>query len=325
MVDKKLKLGIIGVGTIGKEHAKSAIQTKNVTLQAVADPVFSKKQFNLSTSVNTYLSDKEMLNKETLDAVIIASPHHFHAQQAVRALMAGCHIMVEKPMALNKVDCDKILKKADECHRRVMVAHTQHFIPSILTAHDLIQTGTIGKPLMGIDIFYVKYCTNTRPLWFLENNNGGMFWNLGCHLVDRLRWLMGCNERAVTAKLIRNKDTDINIGGNVLIEYINGMSGAIFMSGLGYHKTPELIITGEKGALRATIDSVEVDMGAGFKPVELQKALSVGRAQLEEFVYAIYQNRSPCPSGKWGREIVKVVEAVFESDRNAQRVVVDWQ
>ncbi len=133
---KKLRVGIIGCGEISKaRHIPYYLQNKNVELVAVCDinPEVLEK-FNM----NTYIDYREMLSKENLDMIDIATPPFGHVEQSIDCLEAGCDILVEKPFTFSLEECDKVLAVARKHNKNVCVVHSSLFFPSMQKALRLV-------------------------------------------------------------------------------------------------------------------------------------------------------------------------------------------
>jgi predicted dehydrogenase len=131
-----------------------------------------------------YKDYREMLESEHLDAVDICSPPRTHAELAVRSLQAGAHALIEKPMAINAEECDRILAAARESGRKICVAHSDLFYPSFLKAREMVKAGAIGE-FRGMRIFLstpMDYITS-RPDHWAHKLPGGVLGETGPHVI----------------------------------------------------------------------------------------------------------------------------------------------
>ncbi|MBI4283325.1 MAG: Gfo/Idh/MocA family oxidoreductase [Chloroflexi bacterium] len=145
----KLKVGIVGCGFIAeRRHIPAYLRLKkNVVLQAVCD-----QNENLARDTarrhhipKAYSALSEMLAAESLDIVDICTPPQTHAQLAVPAIEHGCHVLMEKPMALKTADCDRMLSASQQKGVKVCVIHNTIFYPPFLKARQIVAEGGIGE------------------------------------------------------------------------------------------------------------------------------------------------------------------------------------
>lgn len=184
------KIGLAGLGHIGRRHL-SHIRAMN--LEAVtADPRVGEAEA-VSLGASRHYSDfEEMLKKEQPDTVVICLPSFMHRESAVKALQCGAHVLVEKPLALTAEDADAILDAAKACGCRVMAAHVCRFMGRNIMAKNIIDEGTLGKPLA-----MNAWRNSPTPQWSESNwigspsASGGTVMDLQIHEIDLARWFLG--------------------------------------------------------------------------------------------------------------------------------------
>ncbi len=183
-----LRVGLIGSGFIAKQKHLPAWKkaAKNAHVVALCDPnVAQAEELARAYGVpKVYKDFQQMLEAERLDAVDICSPPRTHADLAVRSLKAGVHALIEKPMAINTEECDRILAAARESGRKICVAHSDLFYPSFLKAREMLKAGTIGE-FRGMRIFLstpVDYITSKPDHW-AHKLPGGVVGETGPHVI----------------------------------------------------------------------------------------------------------------------------------------------
>lgn len=189
-----LRIGIVGLGRLGKRHAEAlAFRTRHCELVAACSPVeeerdFAKHQLGVP-QVHTDFS--ALLADPTLDAVLLVTPTSLHADQAIQALQAGKHVFIEKPLALNVADCERVLAVADKRPGQVaMVGFVRRFDPSYLDAAEAIARGDLGRPFL----VRSQTCDQNDPDGFFVRfapTSGGIFMDCSVHDIDLARWLLG--------------------------------------------------------------------------------------------------------------------------------------
>lgn len=321
-MNQTIRTAIIGFGAIGKAHAASLARSADFALTACADPNIEQlRAEGLDPSVHLYADAAGMLASEPLDAVIVASPHHLHHEHTLAALEAGCHVMVEKPMAIDVGQCTEMIEAADRCDRQLMVAHTLHYFPTMRHLRELIGGGRIGEVVSALEQRCAPYVSQSRPAWYLHREAKGMFFNLGAHCIERLGWIMGAPVERVAARL--SEEDGIDLGGSVLLTYRDGRSALVSMSGYSGGEPPSVTVLGRTGMIRGSFGSLEVCTGERFEPVQVPSMEPPGMAQLAEFAESIRQHRPSRTDGHAGREVVAVALAVYRAHETGQTIGVE--
>jgi UDP-N-acetylglucosamine 3-dehydrogenase len=200
---KKVRLGLIGLGYIGKIHLRSCLSLKSAELVAVSD--ISRKALNFAKRLGvkkTYTEYQQLLKDDSIDAVIIALPTHLHLSCAKDVAESGKHMLLEKPLARNVKEGEEIVSVANSNNVRLMVGYSVRFSPEFQSLKDRIESGELGDVQTG-------YATNITsgpffhraeddapcpvPDWWFnkELTGGGALIDLGCHMLNLMRWYMG--------------------------------------------------------------------------------------------------------------------------------------
>lgn len=185
---EQLRAAIVGAGLIaGKKHIPAFRKHKHeVELAAICDlnREAAQKAAAAFGIPGAYGDVAEMLSKERPDLVDICTPPQTHARLAVEAMKQGCHVLIEKPMALSVADCDAIVNAAREHGREVCVAHSDLFYPPFVRARKMMADGEIGE-FRGMRIFLstpTDYMTS-RPDHWAHRLPGGVIGETGPHVV----------------------------------------------------------------------------------------------------------------------------------------------
>jgi len=200
---EKINLGVIGLGFIGKVHLRNCLNLKSVRVVAAADS--SKKALNYARNfgVKQLFTDyNELLKLKDLDAIIIALPTHLHAECAIKAMEEGKHVFLEKPIARNVEEGQKIVSASKKNCVKFMVGYPLRFVPEFVNLKSQMESGILGDIQLayGVNIaagpfFHRAESTIPRPVpeWWLnkELTGGGVLVDLGCHMINLLRWYFG--------------------------------------------------------------------------------------------------------------------------------------
>lgn len=202
MEKAELKVAVLGAGAIAGQHFDAIRRTDGFVACAVADIQLERAQAIAETyGIAAYSDYQELIRQERPDVVVIALPHFLHRETAIFAAENGCHLMLEKPMALNVAECDDIMEAASKADIRILIGHTQHYMAENIHAKRIIESGELGEIVMINDVRHLNYFQDTRPQWFLEKDKsgGGILANLGTHSIDKIQWLMDSSVRKVSA------------------------------------------------------------------------------------------------------------------------------
>ncbi|OQA88951.1 MAG: Inositol 2-dehydrogenase [Lentisphaerae bacterium ADurb.Bin242] len=253
---EKVRIGILGVGVMGSSHADNASTLGNCTLAALCDLKKSALERWKDSGAEFYTNPDVFFKKANVDAVIIATPHYSHVPLALEAVKRGIHVLVEKPVAVEKQDAERLVKAAQEHPELVMSAmFCCRTIPMFGKVKQLIDSGELGKILrfnwIITDWFRTQayYDSGTwRATW--RGEGGGVLLNQCPHQLDLMQWFFGMPSR-VTTQLTFGKYHRIEVEDEVtaILEYPDGKT-AVFVASTG--ETPgtnRLEIAGEQGKL----------------------------------------------------------------------------
>ena len=189
-----LRVGIVGLGRLGQRHAHAlAFNTPNCQLLAACSPVEAERDYAATQlGIQAIYSDFYALLKDpNVDAVVLVTPTSLHADQTIAALQAGKHVFVEKPLALNVPDCEKVLAVAEKHPAQVaMVGFVRRFDPSYRSAFQSVEAGDVGRPFL----VRSQTCDKNDPDGFFVKfapTSGGIFMDCSVHDIDLARWLLG--------------------------------------------------------------------------------------------------------------------------------------
>ncbi len=194
---KRLRIGVWGVGRIGRLHAENIARSAGkAELVGVADPVrILALAIARRFGVRIYASPAQMLKKETLDGVVIATPTPLHTDHVTLASEAHVPIFLEKPLALKLSEAKKIVSVVRRTAVKFQLGFNRRFDPSYRKAKQLITRGAIGRPLV------VKTCARdpTCPPDEYIQQSGGIFVDQCIHDIDIALWLMNSHVKSVRA------------------------------------------------------------------------------------------------------------------------------
>lgn len=200
---KKIDLGIIGLGFIGKVHLRNSLKLKSARVIAAAD--ISKKALNYARNFGIkqlYTHYHELLKVKEVDAVIISLPTHLHAECTISAMEKGKHVFLEKPLARNPREGLEIVSAAKKNGVKFVVGYPLKFVTDFVNLKSLIKNGALGDIQLAYAVniaagpfFHRAESMIPRPVpdWWLDKEltGGGILMDLGCHMINLLRWYFG--------------------------------------------------------------------------------------------------------------------------------------
>jgi predicted dehydrogenase len=201
-----VRVGFLGSGFMGRTHVDAAHKLGTTTPVAVAGGSRAA-QLARDYGLEVEADAAALLARDDLDAVVIATPHHLHAEQSLAAAMAGKHCLVEKPMATTLEDCERMTLAFDERGLVLSVGYHQRFRESNIRARELIQSGVIG-PVRCIQMSALFDITAMRSDagfggnwdWWQDPRSLAHLINSGPHNLDLCRWWLGSELKTVAAQ-----------------------------------------------------------------------------------------------------------------------------
>jgi UDP-N-acetylglucosamine 3-dehydrogenase len=200
-----LRAGIIGAGNIfGRGYLPALLETDALRVAAVCDldPGRAQEAATALGGAAIAATAAGLVERDDLDAVLVLTPTHTHADLAVAALEAGKHVLCEKPMARSAADARRMAEAADRSHRRILIGHTRRFDERWTTIHEQIRAGRIGEPVY---LYRSEHAWNGAPgdAWQWRNDEGGgALWDVGIHIAELIHWYFGERPRTVFTRVL---------------------------------------------------------------------------------------------------------------------------
>ena len=257
MKQKQIRLGIIGLGVMGQVHARSILEGKipRLRLAAVADS--DPARLAKFGGIPGFTTDRELIVSGLVDAVLIATPHYFHTDTGIAALRAGLHVLVEKPISVQRADCERLIA-AHEDRRLVFAAmFNQRTDPLYRKLHELVHGGALGE---------IRRVQWTVTNWFRPHayfalsawratwagEGGGVLLNQCPHNLDLFSWIFGQPKR-VRGFCGFGRYHDIEVEDDVTAYFdLSGGATATFIASTGEAPgTNRLEVVAENGRIVA--------------------------------------------------------------------------
>ncbi len=352
---KKIKIGIIGVGGISQMHINSYRANPNVELYAFCD--IDKKRLEEKGKANgiarLFTSAQEMCALPELDAVSVCTWNSAHAPCAIVALEAGKHVLCEKPMATHAAQAQAMLDAAERSGKILAMGFVRRFGRDCTFAKDFAEAGALGEVYFA-KAKYIRRNGNPGG-WFGDKSRsgGGPLIDLGVHVIDLLRYLMG-NPRPVSVTaaafdklgnrsglklspkgyLSETEETEtINNVEDFATAFIRFDNGAVLSVETSFclngQDSAEVALYGNRGGIefepKLTLYSEQNGYLVDLSPVP-NPSLDIDaafRAEIDDFVNAV-QNGTPVKApAEDGVLLMKILDAAYESARTGREVKID--
>ena len=254
----KVRIGIIGMGNMGRFHANDLLEGKVARgeLTAVGSTSPHKLEEYREKGVQVFGSGEEMIASGAIDALLIATPHYQHTSLGIAALEAGLHIMVEKPISAHKADAERLIAAAEARPELKFGGMFQLRVePRYQKIRELVQGGELGDLVRVIWVMTDWFRSEAyfqsggwRATW--KGEGGGVLLNQCLHQLDAMQWITGMPSQ-VRSHVGIGKWHDIEVEDDVTcyMEFANGATGAFITSSGETPGSNRFEIAGTKGRL----------------------------------------------------------------------------
>lgn len=346
MEDKVIGFGIVGTGAIAGIHAQAIGAIKNAKLLGAYSLTKTKvTEFAGQYNCTAYDSLDELLQREDLDIVCICTPSGAHLEPTLKAIAAGKHCLIEKPIEVTLEKTDQIIAAAKEKNVQVAVVFPTRFYPGSQHLKQAIDSGRFER--LALASAYVKwsrtdeyYQSNPwRGTWKLDG--GGALMNQAIHSVDMLQWCMGPVESVMALSgNVKHQSIEVEDTLVALLKFANGAMGTIECSTAVYpgaYKKLEIMGTAGTAVMedndiiqwefkQSREDDLQLSAGTSAHQskggVADPKAISYAghQKQLENLIDAIYNQGELLIDAEEGRKSVEIVLAIYKSAQTGQLV-----
>lgn len=326
-----IKTAVIGVGSMGRNHARVYSEFPGIHLVAVSD-INEKTARSVADLYGAiaYTEHQKMLESERPSVVSIAVPTALHEQVALDAMAAGADILIEKPIASTIDAGRRIIKCGKELNRKLMIGHIVRFNPAIKELKQKLQDGELGR------IFQIV-CRRVGP-FPKRIRDVGVVVDLAPHDIDIMRFLTGrepVRVYAETEQRIHTNHEDLILG---LLRFPDGVTGTLDINWLTPTKVREILVLGERGLFR--VDDLTQDLffyenaqadGELWPMIKNLKGVSEGRmirfainrfeplkAEIQAYIEAVRNDTQVPVTGEDGLKALRLALLLVESGKTNQ-------
>ena len=304
---------VVGIGDITRKRVIPAIlmEPRSVLRGVVTRDVKKAEAYPGVAAWATL--DAALAGDDGIDAIYVASPVVFHAEQVIAALKAGKHVLCEKPVAMNYAQAEAMVAAADEAKRMFGVAYYRRFYPKLLRAKELIAAGAIGKPVFAEGIYHGWLESEERG-WLRDPKmaGGGPLYDVASHRIDALNFLFGRPERAVGLRSNAVHVLEVEDSATVVMSYAGGVNAVVDARWNSRVGRDEFRVVGTEGAIELTpLNGPEIRWPGGVE--QLPVATNVHLPLIENFVAAVLDGVELVSRGREAIWTDWVTEQVMQS------------
>ena len=314
---KTVKVGVLGLGRHGTNHVRSYDKLPQAELVAVCDMNAARveevaKQFG----VKGYTSADDLFADTDIEAVSIVSPEELHAEHVVVAAAQGKHVMVEKPMAMNVADAERMIAACDTAGVQLFVGHSFRFAAPFAVARSAVEQGEIG------DVAYIRIQKNSAKgvAAYYKKRNVGIILGEAVHPVDSICWFAGGKVKSVFAKVPSNilAEKGWEDGVVAILEFDNNVTAKLEVLWCLPEGDPgisdmQMLLIGTEGSLHVDTHHRNVYLS--------RRAASEESPRTHEFLNTMYCN--PAPWGKYYGYVPDELEAFVKGVADGTPPLVD--
>ncbi len=325
----QVRLAMIGCGGNSSGHARVMNQNPDVQIVATCDV-----NTEISNSyIDRNLSDLEprpqafdnldlMLAETAPDAVLISTPHTLHFEQGMKALEAGCHVFIEKPMVTDADDAYTLAAKVEETGKVLVIGYNTPCTANFYYLREQIRNQSLGKLELIIGYLSQNWKRGTAGAWRQNPalSGGGQAYDSGAHLLNSLCWSVEKNVAEVFA-FIDNHGTQVDINSSINVHFESGVFASIVVSGNCPSDSSHMTYIFDGG--RIDIDGWGggwIKVFEGSKQIEnplITEEMNAGGPD-KNFIDAIMGRAEPRTTPLNGIIQSELMDAIYESGRTGQ-------
>lgn len=333
-----IRVGVIGVGSMGRNHARVYSELEGVELVGVAD-ADAKAADTIATKYgcSAYDDYQRLLDEGQLDAVTVAVPTVEHLEVALNVIEHGVHMLIEKPISYSVEEGKKIIEAAESKNLVLMVGHIERFNPAVIALKEKLENGELGR------VFQID--ARREGPFPARIQDVGVVIDLAVHDLDVMRYVTGSEivrVYAETERRIHSTHEDLLAG---LVRLSDGTVGTLAINWLTPTKIRELYVTGERGMFR--VDYLTQDLfffenataqGADWDALRVMRGVSEGRMirhvvakkeplknEQEAFIAAVRGEESVSVTGQDGLKVLELAHAIVTSGQEHRMVEVPYK
>lgn len=277
-MNQKIRFAIVGCGRIGTRHAEHISRLGELVALCDTKPERSS-ELAARYQVPDFSNLEELLRQAQADVISICTPNGTHAEQTIRSLNAGFHVLCEKPMAINVYDCGAMINAAEKAGKRLFIVKQNRFNPAVAELKKLVDEGRLGRILSAqLNCFWNRnfnYYQHSDWKGTLAQDGGTLYTQFS-HFIDLLYWILGDVDdvSAIIANGAHQKVIEFEDSGVVTLKFYGGTLATVnyTVNAFGKNMEGSLTLFGEKGTVKIGgqyLNKLEYQSIDGYKIGEL--------------------------------------------------------
>jgi UDP-N-acetylglucosamine 3-dehydrogenase len=314
---KKLGVAVVGTGFWGKNHARVYKELDSTELVAVCDRDADRvKKVADQLSAKAYTDTARMYRDEKVEAVSICTWSTSLAAEALKALKAGKHVLVEKPMATNTRQAQRLATTAEQKHLHLTVGFLMRFIPGLQSIREAVKTKRIGDLV----------CATAKRVsqWPERIGDVGVVKDTAIHDIDVVRYIFGEDPTNVYAKIGNMAHRKFEDYAQIMLTFEDGKSAFIESNWLTPYKTRTLTVTGSDAIMRLDYITQELWIEAAKENLQpkypWQEPLKL---ELQHFADCITKNEKPIVTANDGIKALRIAESALRSSARNKAIALE--
>jgi predicted dehydrogenase len=316
----KVRIGMIGCGGNATGHLRRLMdipEVEVVGLMDVSEDSFGRmlERAPEAKDIARFSDYGEMLSQVEMDAVEVSTPHTVHFEQIMASLDSGLHVLTEKPMVCSVSDAQKVIAKAEQAERILMVSYQRHFGGNFRFIREQIRQGEIGEVQFVTALQDQNWYRSQQGTWRQNHalSGGGQLNDSGSHLVDIVLWMVDQDLTEVSA-FMDYFDTEVDINSALAFRFENGALGTFSVVGSspGPGMWEDITVWGSKGVIYSRNGKLTCKYG-GQDPVEVGPFASRFISPDQNFVDAILGRDEIQVPASCGLRVIQFTEAAWAS------------
>jgi UDP-N-acetylglucosamine 3-dehydrogenase len=303
----KLGVAVVGTGFWGKNHARNYKELENTNLIAICDVNPERaKAIADQYGVKAYTDSTTMLKDPEIQAVSICTWSIKLAEEALKCLNAGKHVLVEKPMATDLKQAQKLLDTAKENDLHLSVGFLMRFIPGVQQIREAVATKKIGE--------LVSATAKRVTQWPERIGDVGVVKDTAIHDIDVMRFISGEDPVSVYAKMGSMRHRQFEDYAQIMLTYESGKTAFIESNWLTPYRIRALNVTGSEAIMRLDYNSQELWIENAKESVQPRIPFEEPlKAELKHFAECVTEKKKPMITGEDGYKALEIALASMES------------
>lgn len=330
-----LRAAVIGVGMMGQHHVRVYREIPTVDLVGFADADEKlRSAIEQRHHVKGHADYRQLLDEAKPDILTVAVPTALHAQVALEAIERGIHVLVEKPIAEHEADALAMIAAAKANHVTLAIGHIERHNPAVQTLKSYLDAGQLGRA-------FEMHAERVGPFPARIRDVGVVF-DLATHDIDAIRYLAGGVVTRVYAETQQNIHSTREDMVSGLLRFDNGVTGLLQVNWLTPTKSRRLSVTGAGGMY--VVDYITQDLtfyengdrSDNFANLQFLRGISEGRMirekiekreplrlEVEDFVTAVREQKSPLVTGEDSLKALQIASAMVRAGQEHRVIEIE--